>query len=93
MREISRENEEIKNKSAEHMVILLEKWKQRRKRHKIYRVCLLSALIISLGVLGGVGYYLLDGSIPSTLYVRRDKEQSFHLGVPATADIVSVGQQ
>ena len=93
MREISGENEEIKNKSAEHMVVLLEKWKQRRKRHKIYRVCLLSALIISLGVLGGVGYYLLDGSIPSTLYVRRDKEQSFHLGVPATADIVSVGQQ
>ena len=84
---------DINKQAADNMVVLLDRWKQRRKRHKIYRVCLLCALIICLGVLGGVGYYLLDGRIPSTLYVRREKAQSFHLGVPATADVVSVGQQ
>ena len=93
MKEFTDKNEEIKEQAAGEVVVMLTKWKQRRKRHKIYKTCLLAALIISLGALGGVGYYLLDGNIPSTLYVRMEDEQSFHLGVPATADIVSVGQQ
>lgn len=75
------------------MVILLCNWKQKVRRYRIYRYCLFVALFLSLAALGGVGYYLMDSSIPSVIHVRAGEEQSFNLGVPARAEIVSVSGQ
>lgn len=75
------------------IVVLLEEWKRRRKKHKIYRKCLWGAFVLSCVSLCGVGYYYLDNSIPSTIYVRAGEEQSFNFGVPATANIISVSKQ
>lgn len=93
MKDYTEINEEIKKQAGSSMVALLSKWKRRRKKHRIYKACLIGALVLGLVALTGAGYYYLDGSIPSTLYVRTKEEQSFHLGVPATAEIISVGQQ
>lgn len=93
MRQFTDKNEEIKKRAGEDMVVLLEQWKRKRRRIRIYRSCLLVALFLSCAALGGTGYYYIDSSIPSTIYVRAGEEQSFHLGVPAKAEIISVGGQ
>ncbi len=83
----------IKRQASNEMATLLEKWKQRRSRHRVYRYCLLSALLLSCAVFLGLSYYFLDRSIPSTIYIRAKEDQSFCFNVPATADIISVGTQ
>lgn len=93
MRNFADKNEEIKKQAGADMAIMLDSWKRRRKRLRIYRGCLLVALFLSCAALGGTGYYYIDSSIPSTIYVRAGEEQSFHLGVPAKAEIISVGRQ
>ncbi len=93
MRNNEDRNKYIKGQARQEIVVLLEEWKSRRKKHKIYRNSLIGALVVSSLALCSVGYYYLDSNIPSTIYVRADDEQSFNLGVPATANIVSVSGQ
>lgn len=87
------ENERIKRQAQGDMVIMLGNWKKCVRRYRIYRACLLAALLLSALALSGFGYYLLDSSIPSVIHVRAGEEQSFNLGVPAKAEIVSVSEQ
>lgn len=75
------------------MVILLGNWKKSVRRYRIYRYCLCVALALSFLFLTGFGYYLVDSSIPSIIHVRAGEEQSFDLGVPAKAEIVSVSER
>lgn len=83
---------EIKMQASQDMVILLQGWKKRMKRLKIYRFCLCTALFASCAALAGGLYYNIDSSIPSVLNIRADQEQSFFFGVPAEAEIVSVSE-
>ncbi len=83
----------IKERAGKDMVILLQNWKNRKKRHRIYHACLSSALALCCLILIGVIYYSIDCSIPSVINVRAGQEESFHLGVPATGEIVSVSDQ
>lgn len=62
-------------------------------RMRVYRIALGVALVLSCAVLAGVGYYRVDSSIPSVIWLRADTEQSFSFGVPATADLISVDVQ
>lgn len=87
------QNDVIKKQAGEEMVVWLQKWKSRVRRHKIYRAFLSATLMASCLALMGMLYYYIDNSIPSVINVRAGEEQSFYLGVPARADIVSVSDQ
>lgn len=87
------ENEKVKQQAGEDMVILLNNWKRKIRRYKIYRYCLCAALILSCAALTVMTFYQIDSDIPSVIHVRAGEEQSFELGVPAKAEIVSVSEQ
>lgn len=93
MRRDKGENEKIKEQAGENMVVLLQNWRAKRKRRRIYRSCLMLALFISCAALTGTLYYQIDSSIPSIINVRAGEEESFHLGIPARAQIISVSDQ
>jgi len=83
----------LKEQAGGDMVILLQNWKKRQRRRRLYRAFLLLALAVSCMALTGLIYYYIDSSIPSVINVRAGEEESFHLGVPATGEIVSVSEQ
>lgn len=93
MRRVSDEGGKIQEQAGEHMVILLQNWKRRMRRYKIYRSMLSLALILSCLSLAGLIYYDIDSSIPSVINVRAGEKESFHLGIPATGEIISVSDQ
>ena len=80
----------IKERAGEDIVILLDNWKRRAKRYRVYRACLILTLMLSCTTLAGVLFYYLDSRIPSVINVRAGQEESFFLGIPAKAEIVSV---
>ncbi|MCH5338055.1 MAG: SpoIVB peptidase [Acetatifactor sp.] len=92
MRQQSDSDGQIKEQAGRDVVILLQNWKKRTRRLKIYRFSLCFALLFSCTALTAILYYQIDNSIPSVLNVRADQEQSFYLGVPAAAEIVSVSE-
>ena len=87
------ESDRVKEQAGEDMVIFLQNWKGKLRRYKIYRRCLFAAFCASCVALTGYIFYAIDSSIPSVIHVRAQEEQSFLLGVPAKAEIVSVSEQ
>lgn len=87
------DNEKIKRRAAESMVVVLESWRRRNRRLKIYRACLMTLLAVSCTALTGAAYYQIDSSIPSVINIRAGEEESFQLGIPARAEIVSVSDR
>ena len=87
-----KEGDAIKGQAGADMVILLEGWKKRALKYKIYRTVLWVLLAVSCCTLTGMLYYHIDNSIPSVIHVRAGETQSFYLGVPATGEIVSVSE-
>ena len=85
-------DEQVKEQAGRDVVILLQSWKRRARRQKIYKFSLCLALLFSCTALTAGLYYRIDSSIPSVLNVRAEQEQSFFLGVPAEAQIVSVSE-
>lgn len=92
MKQQSDSDGQIKEQAGRDVVILLQNWKKRTRRLKIYRFSLCFALLFSCTALTAILYYQIDNSIPSVLNVRAEQEQSFYLGVPAAAEIVSVSE-
>lgn len=86
-------DEQVKEQAGRDVVILLQSWKKRARRLKIYKFSLCLALLFSCTALTAGLYYRIDSSIPSVLNVRAEQEQSFFLGVPAAAEIVSVSER
>lgn len=84
--------DQIKEQAGQDVVILLQNWRKKARRLKIYRFSLCLALLFSCTAMAAALYYQIDSSIPSVLNVRADQEQSFYLGVPAAAEIVSVSE-
>ena len=87
------ESDRIKKQAGEDAVIFLQNWKNKVRRYRIYRGCLVAGLCLSCVALTGFIFYQIDSSIPSVIHVRANEEQSFDLGVPAKAEIVSVSEQ
>jgi len=83
----------VREQAGEEMVVILQNWKRKVRRYKIYRAGLLLVLFLSCTSLTGILYYAVDSSIPSVINLRAGQDQSFLLGVPARAEIVSVGEQ
>ncbi|MBQ7774288.1 MAG: SpoIVB peptidase [Lachnospiraceae bacterium] len=74
------------------MIIFLEQWKRKKKRRKIYRVCLCAALFVSSIALGVTGYFYLYNQLPSVLRVKAGQEQVLDFGLPLTGEVVSVSE-
>lgn len=87
------EGDMVKEQAGEEIVILLQNWKWKMKKYRIYRFCLRSAFALCCAALVIAAFYQLDSSIPSVIHIRADEEQSFELGIPAKAEIVSVSEQ
>ena len=85
--------EDVKRRAGADMVILIQNWKKRLRRYRIYRFCLSLTLAASCIALMAMLYYQIDSSIPSVINVRAGEEESFHLGVPARGEIISVSDQ
>lgn len=88
-----KESDRIKKQAGDDMVILLQDWKRRLRRYRVYRICLCVALCMSCAALTGYTYYCVDSSIPSVIRVRAGQEQSFDLNLPAKAELLSVSEQ
>lgn len=93
MRRVGDRGGKIQEQAGEHMVILLQNWKRRMRRYKIYRAMLSLTLALSCLTLAGLLYHDIDSCIPSVINVRAGEEESFHLGIPATGEIISVSDQ
>ena len=93
MRRVGDRGGNIQEQAGEHMVILLQNWKRRMRRYRIYRITLSLTLALSCVALAGLVYYDIDRCIPSVINVRAGQEESFRLGIPATGEIVSVSEQ
>ena len=85
--------EAVKKQAGQDMVVLIRSWKRRLRRYRIYRFCLSLTLAAGCAALGAMLYYQIDSSIPSVINVRAGEEESFHLGVPARGEIISVSDQ
>jgi len=93
MKRYNEDSRLLKERAGKDMVVLLQNWKSRRRRFRIYRAFLSVALFASCMSLMGMLYYYVDNSIPSVINVRAGEEESFCLGVPARGEIVSVNSQ
>ncbi|MCM1193437.1 MAG: SpoIVB peptidase [Butyrivibrio sp.] len=93
MRRNSDENKKIQEQAGNSMVVILENWKKRVRRLKIYRACLIAMLAVSCTALTGTVCYRIESSIPSVINIRAGEEDSFLLGIPARAEIISVSDQ
>lgn len=87
------ETEKVKRQAGEDAVVILQHWKQKVRRLRIYRVCLCVMLLLTGTGLMGYGYYLVDSSIPSILHVRAGSEEALELDIPAKGEILNVSRQ
>ena len=87
------ETEKVKRQAGEEAVVILQHWKQKVRRLRIYRACLCAVLLFTAMGLFGYGYYLIDSSIPSVIHVRAGSEEALELGIPAKGEILSVSEQ
>jgi len=88
-----KKNRKIQENIEEDMVIFLSNWKSKVRRYRIYRGFLWVCLTLSVMAFVGMGYYVVDSSIPSIIRVREGEEEIFDFGIPAKAEMISVGVQ
>ena len=87
------ETEKVKRQAGREVVVILQHWRQKVRRLRIYRTCLCALLILSCMGLMAYSYYLLDSSIPSVIHVRAESEESLELDVPAKGEIITASEQ
>ena len=87
------ETEKVKRQAEEEAVVILQHWRQKVRRLRLYRACLCAVLILACLGLMGYSYYLVDSSIPSEIHVRAESEESLELRIPARGEIVNVSRQ
>ena len=87
------ETEKVKRQAEEEAVVILQHWRQKVRRLRLYRACLCAVLILACLGLMGYSYYLVDSSIPSVIHVRAESEESLELRIPARGEIVNVSRQ
>ena len=78
------ENDEILQHAKADGIVILEYWKRRKRRQKIYRASLLVALFISLGFLGFYSYRYYYDQIPEVLRIKEGEEIAPDFGAPYT---------
>ena len=91
--DIKDDQELIKKKASQDMVIILEGWKRRKRKQRIYRYSLLGVMTLSILALLGIGYLQLDQKVPSIIRLKAGVEQILDWEVPMTAEVVAVSEQ
>lgn len=91
--ETEQENERLKQQAAADMVVLLDNWRRRKRRLRVYRFSLCGVLLCASLALGCIGYYDLYNQVPSVLRIKADMEQTIDLGLPLTGEVVAVSGQ
>lgn len=84
---------DINKKAGQDIVILLDQWKKRKKRLKIYRISLYAMIMACCFALAGMKCQQLYQSVPSVLRIRAGIEESLDLNVPMSGDVISVSEQ
>ncbi|MBQ8232165.1 MAG: SpoIVB peptidase [Lachnospiraceae bacterium] len=91
--DIKDDQELIKKKASQDMVIILEGWKRRKRKQRIYRYSILGVMTLSILALLGIGYLQLDQKVPSIIRLKAGVEQILDWEVPMTAEVVAVSEQ
>ena len=91
--DIKDDQEVIRKQASQDMVILLEGWKRKKRKLRIYRWSLVGAMLFSITALLGIGYLQLDQKVPSVIRIKAGVEQILDLEVPMTAEVVAVSEQ
>lgn len=81
-------NNELLQNAGNEIVIILEHWKRRKKRLRIYRYSLCVALLCFSILLGGLSYYSLYNQIPSILRVKTGEDQVWNYQLPLIGEVV-----
>ena len=87
------EQEQIRRKASQDMIILMESWKKRRRKLKYYRCFLGTAFVFSCIALMAAGYFAIYQKVPSIIRIKSGIEQSLNLGLPLTAEVAAVSEQ
>lgn len=87
------EESKIKENARQDIVILINDWRKKKRRIKLYRGCLWVAFTCSILCLIGIGYFNMYNQIPSVLRIRAGIEQSFDFGVPLQGEVIAVSEQ
>ena len=85
-------NKEIPQNTGNEFVIILEQWRKRKKRLRIYRYSLCVALFCFSILLGGVMYYQLYNQIPSVLRVKAGEGQVLDYQLPLVGEVVPASE-
>jgi len=73
-------------------VIVLDCWKQKKRRLRIYRYCLCAALLCFSLLLGGIVYYEMYNRIPSLLRVKAGEEHVWNYQLPMMGEVVPASE-
>lgn len=87
------EQEQIRRKASQDMIILMESWKKRKRKLKYYRCFLGAAFVFSCIALMAAGYFAIYQKVPSIIRIKSGIEQSLNLGLPLTAEVAAVSEQ
>ncbi len=85
-------NDELLRSAGNDIVIILEQWRRRKKRLRIYRYSLCVALLCFSVLLGGAMYYSLYNQIPSILRVKAGKDQILNYQLPLVGEVVEASE-
>lgn len=79
--------EQIIENAAQQSGAVVREWKRRAKRFRIYRLFILTLLVISVAAFTWTALYAVDSRIPSTIYIRLGEKQEIRLNIPATGEV------
>lgn len=85
-------NKDLLQEAGNDIVIILDYWKRRKKRLRIYRYSLCAALLCFSILLGGVGYYSLYNQIPSILRVKTGEDQIWDYQLPLVGEVIEASE-
>ncbi len=73
-------------------IVSMEEWKIRKKSLRVYRLCILGALLFSCIIFVVWWCSYMDHQLPEVLRVRAGAEQILDLNLPMTGEVIAVSE-
>lgn len=89
---IDNENKELLKNAGSDLIIILEHWRRRKQRLRIYRYCLCAALLCCSLLLGAVIYYDLYNQIPSIMRVKAGESEIWDYQLPLKGEVIAANE-